>query len=1309
MMDRISVLGLILLVSNAGCGNYLKCPMNPCENKGQCIVMSQSPSSFVLNSNKIQTQAFFHSPEAMDWYQSKSFCQTNRASLFDPEKTSFNMEGAQKYMQIGNLDVPEQVDGYWLANLIDMKCEVIFKDTFELALVPCTLEGFFVPLCIQERTPTQDDTKENEFIYTCQCRNNFGYQNCTEMTSGSGGSAGKTFCQVEKTDTSESIISLNVGTSDKVIIIDHVAYGRPFFMEQSLTGAAAFACREDDYAQNERDFCVASQSLAAMIYWCQGKTSCEVNTTLFRESSIYKEYFLVKQLSSSVEDAEDSCQNHAGTLANPYDFQDIEKIDHAMFNSPVWLDVRAFSSLKASHQSEQCLLLGPEELVQTPCQGHEAGYPVLCEASFGFQAIDSRSKKSKVNPEDVTCLKSLGQRIVEYRYHPEDNFDKKSVSCPMAVDYRRGDTCYKKTGLMSWKEARRQCWKWGGDLAFILSNMTNAEECMQPTFIADKEELWMASSEECPTGGTRCPIQFSDMVFEEGVYDLSNDICFPDIDTDLGCDSNSKSCEKLRKGLCALAPTNQPRSFLPMQQNCEPVQSGTPGWPYPNYNWTIEGAPGQTTGQVCPEGQDGLAFWQCGQEGDWIGLPDMSNCTRLEIEDVLNNLEDETSVPSDVIGNFYNNVSSGEELASGDVNKVLTVLDKAIKVQADRIEAQEDPEAYADSFTEQGVNLLDDVLRRQTVWLGLEDKQKRQSLTTIQDNLDEITQSIMKYSKSKHHLYSPVSKAVEVKISREIKLSEGDSYSSGQSKITVSGRNDEEISISFHSFPTFGCILNAQEDCFAIKSVDDTDEVIAKDLVNSVVLGATLYQDDQRIKIEDQFLEVNLTFSYNFQGDKYNLSKPMCGYWNGSGWSEDGCELVESGSQFSVCYCNHLTNFGVILDINGNLEGQLILNYVLTWITIVGCSASIISLVICIVVFLTVPGLRGERTTIHLNLCFCLLFAEILLLSGLDATSNPGVCGTIAGFLHFLFLAAFAWMFVEGVHVYFMLVKVFTLEKSPVWIYYLVGYGTPAIIVILSVIIVEATGSHGYGTDKNCWLDHRNGLIWAFAGPVIVILVANTAMFVKAMLIAYRSLSSRSTLAPAVAANGGGISKLNRKNLTLAKGSFSLLCILGLTWICGFFYFANGAEWLSVVFALLNSFQGVFILIFHVILNDKARKDVSSHYQSTFASVSGLVNLDKLDRTFKNYSVSEASQANAKAFKQHRQKRRHSKVISMTDITESSFIRNSQTSSSAAIEVGPVEGGSSSQEGREGTTNSGTKLSDEKLSQFKGGETTITV
>ena len=110
-------------------------------------------------------------------------------------------------------------------------------------------------------------------------------------------------------------------------------------------------------------------------------------------------------------------------------------------------------------------------------------------------------------------------------------------------------------------------------------------------------------------------------------------------------------------------------------------------------------------------------------------------------------------------------------------------------------------------------------------------------------------------------------------------------------------------------------------------------------------------------------------------------------------------------------------------------------------------------------------GLRTDRTTIHRNLCLCLLLAELLLLIGLDATDNPGLCGTVAGFLHYLLLASFAWMLVEGIDVYLMLVKVFDTGRSMTVYFYAIGYGAPAFIVILSVIIVEASGSHGYGTD----------------------------------------------------------------------------------------------------------------------------------------------------------------------------------------------------------------------------------------------------
>ena len=55
-------------------------------------------------------------------------------------------------------------------------------------------------------------------------------------------------------------------------------------------------------------------------------------------------------------------------------------------------------------------------------------------------------------------------------------------------------------------------------------------------------------------------------------------------------------------------------------------------------------------------------------------------------------------------------------------------------------------------------------------------------------------------------------------------------------------------------------------------------------------------------------------------------------------------------------------------------------------------------------------------------------------------------------------------MLVEGIDVYLMLVKVFDTGRSMVTYFYVIGYGGPAVIVVLSVIIVEASGTHGYGT-----------------------------------------------------------------------------------------------------------------------------------------------------------------------------------------------------------------------------------------------------
>ncbi len=48
---------------------------------------------------------------------------------------------------------------------------------------------------------------------------------------------------------------------------------------------------------------------------------------------------------------------------------------------------------------------------------------------------------------------------------------------------------------------------------------------------------------------------------------------------------------------------------------------------------------------------------------------------------------------------------------------------------------------------------------------------------------------------------------------------------------------------------------------------------------------------------------------------------PLCAFWDEETdtWSSEGCELAGNDNDSATCVCDHLTNFGVILDVNGRL------------------------------------------------------------------------------------------------------------------------------------------------------------------------------------------------------------------------------------------------------------------------------------------------------------------------------------------------------------------------------------------------------
>ncbi|RXN15270.1 CD97 antigen-like protein [Labeo rohita] len=213
-----------------------------------------------------------------------------------------------------------------------------------------------------------------------------------------------------------------------------------------------------------------------------------------------------------------------------------------------------------------------------------------------------------------------------------------------------------------------------------------------------------------------------------------------------------------------------------------------------------------------------------------------------------------------------------------------------------------------------------------------------------------------------------------------------------------------------------------------------------------------------------------------------------CVYWDVAegAWSGRGCERAWSNSTHTVCYWSHFSTFAVLMALYPVQD-----TFELVLITRVGLALSLVCLFLCILTFQFCRSIQGTRTSIHLHLSICLFIADLVFLFGISSTQNKVGCAIVAGLLHFFFLSAFCWMLLEGVQLYRMVVLVFHTTLKHLYMY-LVGYGVPLVIVIISA----SAYPKGYGTDRHCWLSLDHYFILSFFIPVCIIGILNCFFFI---------------------------------------------------------------------------------------------------------------------------------------------------------------------------------------------------------------------
>lgn len=374
-------------------------------------------------------------------------------------------------------------------------------------------------------------------------------------------------------------------------------------------------------------------------------------------------------------------------------------------------------------------------------------------------------------------------------------------------------------------------------------------------------------------------------------------------------------------------------------------------------------------------------------------------------------------------------------------------------------------------------------------------------------------------------------------------------------------------------------------------------------------LKAILAQDGQR-KTHSNSLVMTTTVSHNivqpfrismtFKNNHLSGGKPQCVFWNFTlanntgGWDSSGCSVEDDGKDSRdrvFCKCNHLTSFSILMSPDSPDPGSL-LKILLDIISYIGLGFSIVSLAACLVVEAMVwKSVTKNRTSYMRHICiiniaFCLLIADIwFIVAGAIHDGryplNETACVAATFFIHFFYLSVFFWMLTLGLMLFYRLIFILhdASKSTQKAIAFSLGYGCPLIISSITVGVTQP--QEVYMRKNACWLNWEDTrALLAFAIPALIIVVVNVSITVVVIT---------KILRPSIGDKPG---KQERSSLFQISKSIGVLTpLLGLTWGFGLATVIQGSNAVfHIIFTLLNAFQGLFILLFGCLWDQKVQE-----------------------------------------------------------------------------------------------------------------------
>ncbi|KAF4072460.1 hypothetical protein AMELA_G00263260 [Ameiurus melas] len=344
-------------------------------------------------------------------------------------------------------------------------------------------------------------------------------------------------------------------------------------------------------------------------------------------------------------------------------------------------------------------------------------------------------------------------------------------------------------------------------------------------------------------------------------------------------------------------------------------------------------------------------------------------------------------------------------------------------------------------------------------------------------------------------------------------------------------------------------------------------------VLNSPVVSVSVYNNHSFV---EGFLESPVMLEFRLL-ETSNRSKPLCVQWNhtspvsaGGCWTVRDCSVVYRNMSHVRCQCHRLGTFGVLMDSSQReqLEGDL---ETLAIVTYTSLSVSMVALLLTVTVLSCLRELKSNTRSIHSNMAAATFLSQLTYLLGINQTEQQFLCTVVAILLHYFFMSAFAWMFVEALHIYRMQTEARNINYGAMRFYYAIGWGVPAIITGLAV----GLDPEGYGNPDFCWISLYDKLIWSFAGPIVIVILMNAGMFMMVLRLTCNPSQKETKKVPVIAT---------------IRSAFLLLLLSACVWFFGLMAVNNSILAFHYLFIILCCIQGLATLLVFTLLNSEVQE-----------------------------------------------------------------------------------------------------------------------